>query len=108
MEEQQVRLTLKKYGWAATLLSFGYLAARTSIDLSNSFCSPRYPKEEILSPRFCSQHQADLTERAGFEPAVLNKEHTGFRNQLDQPLRHLSVTTFLSYTLKKLKLQAFE
>jgi hypothetical protein len=33
-----------------------------------------------------------LTERAGFEPAVLNKEHTGFRNQLDQPLRHLSET----------------
>ncbi len=32
----------------------------------------------------------NLTERAGFEPAVPNG-HTGFRNQLDQPLRHLSV-----------------
>jgi hypothetical protein len=31
-----------------------------------------------------------LTERAGFEPAVPNG-HTGFRNQLDQPLRHLSI-----------------
>jgi hypothetical protein len=31
------------------------------------------------------------TERAGFEPAV-PKGHTGFRNQLDQPLRHLSVS----------------
>jgi hypothetical protein len=30
------------------------------------------------------------TERAGFEPAV-PKGHTGFRNRLDQPLRHLSV-----------------
>ena len=30
-----------------------------------------------------------ITERAGFEPAV-PVEHTGFRNQLDQPLRHLS------------------
>jgi hypothetical protein len=46
-----------------------------------------------------------MAERAGFEPAVLNKEHTGFRNRLDQPLRHLSVTAFLSYTLKKLELQ---
>jgi hypothetical protein len=36
------------------------------------------------------------TERAGFEPAVLNKEHTGFRNRLDQPLRHLSVITHRS------------
>ena len=33
---------------------------------------------------------SSITERAGFEPAVLNKKHTGFRNQLDQPLRHLS------------------
>jgi hypothetical protein len=31
-----------------------------------------------------------MAERAGFEPAVLLKEHTGFRNRLDQPLRHLS------------------
>jgi hypothetical protein len=38
---------------------------------------------------FVAQHR---TERAGFEPAVLNKEHTGFRNRLDQPLRHLSGT----------------
>jgi hypothetical protein len=33
----------------------------------------------------------EITERAGFEPAVLYKEHTGFRNRLVQPLRHLSV-----------------
>jgi hypothetical protein len=32
---------------------------------------------------------SDATERAGFEPAV-PKGHTGFRNRLDQPLRHLS------------------
>jgi hypothetical protein len=30
------------------------------------------------------------TERARFELAVRGKAHTGFRNQLDQPLRHLS------------------
>jgi hypothetical protein len=30
-------------------------------------------------------------ERAGFEPAV-RKPHTGFRNQLLQPLGHLSQT----------------
>ncbi len=29
-------------------------------------------------------------ERAGFEPAVRNKPHTGFRNRLLQPLGHLS------------------
>jgi hypothetical protein len=40
----------------------------------------------------CRLKEATLTERVGFEPTVLNKEHTGFRNQLDQPLRHLSET----------------
>ena len=34
-------------------------------------------------------YSPDVTERAGFEPAV-PKGHTGFRNRLDQPLRHLS------------------
>jgi len=33
---------------------------------------------------------SSVTERAGFEPAVLSKEHTGFRNRLLQPLGHLS------------------
>ena len=32
------------------------------------------------------------TERAGFEPAVPMNRDTGFRNRLDQPLRHLSKT----------------
>jgi hypothetical protein len=32
------------------------------------------------------------TERARFELAVRGKAYTGFRNQLDQPLRHLSET----------------
>ena len=44
----------------------------------------------------------DITERAGFEPAVLYKEHTGFRNRLDQPLRHLSVKKF-KYQSSKVK-----
>ena len=44
----------------------------------------------------------EITERAGFEPAVLYKEHTGFRNRLDQPLRHLSVKKF-KYQNSKVK-----
>ncbi len=40
------------------------------------------------------------TERAGFEPAVLSKEHTGFRNRLDQPLRHLSGNKFKNKNAK--------
>jgi len=32
----------------------------------------------------------EKTERARFELAVRGKAYTGFRNQLDQPLRHLS------------------
>jgi hypothetical protein len=40
-------------------------------------------------PNFNFASSLYITERAGFEPAV-PKGHTGFRNRLDQPLRHLS------------------
>ena len=36
------------------------------------------------------------TERAGFEPAIRDKANTGFRNQLDQLLRHLSIDSIIS------------
>ncbi len=45
---------------------------------------------QVPEVRELVESMSNITERAGFEPAVLNKEHTGFRNQLDQPLRHLS------------------
>ncbi|MBN1787482.1 MAG: glutamyl-tRNA reductase, partial [Sedimentisphaerales bacterium] len=47
------------------------------------------PKAQKIVAEFTENFIYWLTERAGFEPAVLGKEHTGFRNQLDQPLRHL-------------------
>ena len=46
---------------------------------------------EKLTRRIDLDLRAELTktERAGFEPAVPNG-YTGFRNQHDKPLRHLS------------------
>ncbi len=46
------------------------------------------------------QKQVKKPERAGFEPAVRSNPHTGFRNQLLQPLGHLSHTILLKRLLK--------
>ncbi len=46
---------------------------------------------------FYTIRTTNITERAGFEPAVLNKEHTGFRNRLLQPLGHLSINSRWSF-----------
>ena len=61
----------------------------------------QYKIEKMLQvPEFAELAEclSSITERAGFEPAVLGKEHTGFRNQLDQPLRHLSQLNYLDLT----------
>jgi hypothetical protein len=48
-----------------------------------------------------------MAERVGFEPTVLNKEHTGFRNQLDQPLRHLSGAIDIYYLQLIIRVKGF-
>ena len=47
--------------------------------------TPQAPEIRGLVEALCR-----ATERAGFEPAVRRKSHTGFRNRLLRPLGHLS------------------
>ena len=43
----------------------------------------------------------------GIRTRGTRKGHTGFRNRLDKPLRHLSITAPVTYTLNDLKLQEY-
>ena len=43
----------------------------------------------------------------GIRTRGTRKGHTGFRNRLDQPLRHLSVSATITYTFVSVKLQEY-
>ncbi len=43
----------------------------------------------------------------GIRTRGTRKGHTGFRNRLDQPLRHLSVSEIITYTFDSVKLQEY-
>ena len=43
----------------------------------------------------------------GIRTRGTRKGHTGFRNRLDQPLRHLSITVAIAYTPDFVKLQEY-
>ena len=51
---------------------------------------------------------SNITERAGFEPAVRRKANTGFRNRLHQPLGHLSDKTISTFQLYSIVFRTLE
>jgi len=95
------RGSLKKWTpkWTPELTPTAYSEYdELSSGVSQSSCHPKGTDhhKHIISRELETKRQASSplgtsqkTERAGFEPAV-PKGHTGFRNRLDQPLRHLS------------------
>lgn len=63
----------------------GNLRATEESKISNNLQVPEL--QELIDVILANK---DKPEKAGFEPAVLRKEYTGFRNRLLKPLGHLS------------------